>query len=279
VLFQKSVSFLGHVISEEGISTDPEKVKAVKEWPVPRSIRDVRAFLGLADYYRRFIANFALIARSLHAMTGKGKKFSWTSEANESFQKLKEALLSSPILIMPTDTDELVLDTDASYGAIGCVLSQRQAGQEKVIAYASRCLDRREVNYCVTRKELLAIVYSIRYFKQYLLERRFVIRTDHSALTWLRRTLDPIGQQARWLEIMEEFDFAIERRPGARHGNADALSRRPYSLRDCACHAAEQRLEDASSGFIAGRPIIHNFWAQVLFTLLPMIGGSRVPAK
>ena len=190
VLFQRSVSFLAHVISEEGISTDPEKVKAVKEWPVPASIRDVRAFLELAGYYRRFIANFASIARPLHAMTDKGKKFSWTSEANESFQKLKEALTSSPILVMPTDSDELVLDTDASDGSIGCVLSQRQAGHEKVIAYASRCLDRREVNYCVTRKELLAIVYSLRYFKQYLLGRKFVIRTDHSALTWLRRTPD-----------------------------------------------------------------------------------------
>ena len=130
-----------------GISTDPEKVKAVKEWPVPTSIRDVIAFVGLA---RRFIADFASIAKPLHAMTGKGKKFCWTDEAAESFQKLKEALISSPILVMPTDSDELVLDTD---GAIGCVLSQRQDGQEKVIAYASRCLDRRETNYCVTRKD------------------------------------------------------------------------------------------------------------------------------
>jgi len=247
VLFQKSVTFLGHVVSGNGIATDPEKIRAVKEWPLPAFTRELRGFLGLAGYYRRFIADFASMAKPLHAMTGKGKKFCWTPEAGEAFQTLKGALTSAPVLVMPTDSDELVVDADASFGAIGCVLSQRQEGQEKVIAYASRCLDRREVNYCVTRKELLSIVYSLRHWKQYLLGRRFVIRTDHSALTWLRRTPDPIGQQARWLEIMEEFDFVIEHRPGQRHGNADALSRRPCRLKNCACHGGEDIQEDHRS--------------------------------
>jgi len=127
------------------------------------------------------------------------------------------------------------MDTDASEKSIGSVLSQCQDGVEKVVAYASRSLDRREINYCITRKELLAVIHSLRYFKQYLMGRQFTVCSDHAALTWLRRTLEPIGQQARWLEVMEEFDFQIEHGPGNRHGNADALSRRPCHVKDCAC--------------------------------------------
>ena len=138
---------------------------------------------------------------------------------------------------MPTDDGEFVLDTEASDFAIGADLSQKQGEHERVVAYASRRLDRRERNYCITRKELLAVVYFVRYFRQYLLGRQFKIRTDHAALTWLRRTPEPIGQQARWLEILEEFCFSIEHRSASRYGNADALSRRDCKTRDYACHA------------------------------------------
>ena len=241
-LFQRSVSFLGHVISEDGIATDPGKIKMVTDWPVPRSVREVRAFLGLAGYYRRFVADFAAIAGPLHAMTGKGHKFRWSQEAQESFVRLKTALTSAPILSMPVDSGELILDTDASDTAIGAVLSQRQDGVERVIAYASRRLDRREINYCVTRKELLAIVHFMRHFRQYLLGREFKVRTDHASLAWLRRLREPIGQQARWLEIMEEFTFSIEHRSGAKHTNADALSRRPCRNRGCACRTSDHQL-------------------------------------
>jgi len=136
---------------------------------------------------------------------------------------------------MPRDSGEYILDADASDKSLGAVLSQCQDGVERVVAYASRSLDRREMNYCITRKELLAVIHSLKYFKQYLMGRSFTIRSDHAALTWLRRTPDPIGQQARWLEIMEEFDFQIVHRPGDRHGNADALSRRPCHVKECAC--------------------------------------------
>jgi len=249
-LFQKSIAFLGHVVSEKGIQTDPRKIDAVKDWPVPKSVRDVRAFLGLAGYYRRFVPSFASIASPLNAMLGKGKKFAWSTEAQKSFDELKLALTSSPVLAMPNDDGEFVLDTDASDFAIGAVLSQKQGEHEKVVAYASRRLDRRESKYCVTRKELLAVVYFVRYFKQYLLGRQFKIRTDHSALIWLRRTPDPIGQQARWLEVLEEFQFSIEHRPGSRHGNADAMSRRYCKVRDCACrhgNDSDECTKDSSS--------------------------------
>ena len=234
-LIQKSVSFLGHVVSDKGIATDPEKTRLVSKWPVPASIKEVRSFLGLTGYYRRFVKNYATIAAPLHFLTKKDQPFVWTEETQKAFEALKEALTSPPILAMPNDTGEFVLDTDACDRTIGAVLSQTQDGVEKVIAYAGRSLDKREVNYCTTRKELLAIVYSLKYFKQYLMGRRFKIRTDHAPLTWLRRTPDPVGQQARWLEIMEEYDFVVEHRPGVKHANADAISRRPCPVKSCAC--------------------------------------------
>jgi RNase H-like domain found in reverse transcriptase/Reverse transcriptase (RNA-dependent DNA polymerase)/Zinc knuckle len=243
-LFQKSVSFLGHTISEFGIGTDSKKTKAVSEWPVPTCLRGVRSFVGLASYYRRFIKDFAKVAAPLNEIARKNARFLWTVEAQNSFDCLKSAMTSTPILAMPTDHDDFILDTDASDFAIGAVLSQKQNGEERVIAYASRSLDKREKNYCVTRRELLAVVYFLKYFKQYLLGRDFKIRTDHAALTWLKRTPDPIGQQARWLEQMEEFDFVIEHRPGVRHGNADGLSRRPCPKEECACNV-ETRIENA----------------------------------
>jgi len=255
-LFQKSVAFLGHVVSGRGIETDPVKTQAVKEWPIPKSIREVRAFLGLAGYYRRFVRDFAAIAAPLHALMGKGKTFKWDSATQQAFDKLKEALTSPPILAMPTDEGDYILDTDASDTAIGAVLSVRQDGIERVIAYASRRLDRREVNYCVSRKELLSVVHFMRYFRQYLLGRhQFKVRTDHAALTWLRRLREPIGQQARWLEVMEEFDFVIEHRPGTKHGNADALSRRPCGKRNCACRNPPNATGDEQFGVQAGQEV------------------------
>jgi len=234
-LMQKSVSFLGHVVSGEGIATDPKKIETVMEWPVPVSVKDVRSFLGLTGYYRRFVKGYASIAAPLHALTKKDQAFKWTEETQVAFETLRKVLTSPPILAMPDDHGEFVLDTDASDLSIGAVLSQVQDGTEKVIAYASRSLDKREINYCITRKELLAIIYALKYFKQYLMGRHFKIRTDHAPLTWLRHTPDPIGQQARWLEIMEEFDFQVEHRPGIKHGNADAVSRRPCHVKSCFC--------------------------------------------
>ena len=131
------------------------------------------------------------------------------------------------IIGMPRDEGTYILDTDASNVGLGAVLSQEQDGQEVVLAYASRTLSRAERNYDVTRRELLAVVYGLKVYRQYLLGRRFMIRTDHSALQSLRKTPEPIGQQARWQSFIEQFSFDIKHRPGTRHRNADALSRRP----------------------------------------------------
>jgi len=226
-LFQRRVNFLGHVLTKSGIEVQSEKVEAVENWPTPRNLTELRSFVGLCSYYRRFIAGFADLASPLHALTRKHARFRWGPEQEEAFNKLKERLTSAPILGMPRDDGVYYLDTDASDIGLGAVLSQEQDGQEVVLAYASKTLSRTERNYEVTRRELLAIVYGLKVYRQYLLGRRFVIRTDHSALQSLRRTPEPIGQQARWQSFIEQFDFEIRHRPGTRHQNADALSRRP----------------------------------------------------
>src|SRR6218665_2165023 len=227
-LLQRRVLFLGHVVSGEGIATDPDKVGAVKNWPTPTKLKDVRAFLGLCSYYRKFVPEFAQIARPLHALTKKDTRFAWSEECNMAFELLKERLTEAPVLALPNDTGTYVLDTDASGESIGAVLSQIQDGQERVICFGSRVCSPAERNYDVTRRELLAIVYFLKTYRAYLLGRKFLLRTDHSALQWLRRTPLPIGQQARWLTTIEEFDFDVKHRAGTAHVNADALSRRPH---------------------------------------------------
>ena len=231
-LLQKEVSFLGHIISGLGVRTDPKKIDKVSSWPTPSSVKDVRSFLGLCSYYRKYIKNMAETASALHALTHKGAKFVWTPDCQRAFDELKQLLTHAPVMAYPRDEGTFYLDCDASNHSIGAVLSQMQDGEEKVISFSSRCFSKAESNYCVTRKELLAVVYFTKYFRQYLLGRHFVIRTDHAALQWLRRTPLPIGQQGRWLEQLEAFSFDILHRPGRLHGNSDALSRIPCSQCD-----------------------------------------------
>ena len=228
VLFQRKVKYLGHVVSKEGISPDPVKVEAVKSWPSPTTATEVKSFLGLCSYYRRFTPSFADIAHPLH-LCATTVPFVWTAEAEDAFQRLKVALTEAPILSYPSLDALFVLDTDASSTGIGAVLSQQFPGeeQEKVIAYFSCALSPAERHYCVTRRELLAMVKAIRHFRAYLYGRRFLLRTDHSALRWPLNFRHPEGQFARWIECLQQYDFSVEHRPGSKHGNADALSRRP----------------------------------------------------
>ncbi|GFX43624.1 retrovirus-related Pol polyprotein from transposon 412 [Trichonephila clavipes] len=148
--FQKEVNYLGHIISAEGVRTDPEKVSAVKNWKRPENLRELRSFLGLCTYYRKFVKGFFNIARPLHKLTESKQKFQWTKECEDSFLQLKEALTSSPILIYPQPDKPFILDTDASNESVGAVLSQEIDGQERVVAYWSKCLSKPERNYCVT---------------------------------------------------------------------------------------------------------------------------------
>ena len=188
---------------------------------------EVRSFLGICGYYRRFIEKFAEKAKPLTKLTEKGKSLIWTTECQEAFDELKNRLCNAPILGMPDFTKPFLLDTDASNFAIGAVLSQCIDGKERPIAYASRTLTKAERQYCVTRKELLAVVHFCKYFKHYLYGKRFTVRTDHGSLRWLMNFKSPEGQLARWLEVLSVFDMTIEHRPGTQHRNADALSRLP----------------------------------------------------
>ncbi|GFR23127.1 transposon Tf2-11 polyprotein [Trichonephila clavata] len=183
--------------------------------------------LGLCTYYQKFVKDFSTIARSLHKLTEAKQKFIWTDECNNAFNKLKDALTSAPILAYPETGKQFILDTDASHESIGAVLSQEIDGQDRVIAYFSKCLSRPERNYCVARKELLAIVKAVEHFLHYLYGRRFLLRTNHASLTWLLNFKNPEGQIAKWIRRLQEYDVEIHHRKGSAHGNADALSRRP----------------------------------------------------
>lgn len=158
-LFKKEVEFLGHIINQHGVHTDPKKIECVKNWPLPQNIKDVRSFLGFCSYYRRFIANYSHVAKPLTKLTEKNQKFNWTTECSAAFERLKHLLITAPILAHPDFRKPFILDTDASNHAIGAVLSQKIGDKEKVIAYASRTLSKSERKYCVTRKELLALVF------------------------------------------------------------------------------------------------------------------------
>ncbi|GFS87289.1 retrovirus-related Pol polyprotein from transposon 297 [Trichonephila clavipes] len=208
-------------------SYGPRKVSAVKNWKRPENLRELRSFLGLCTYYRKFVKGFSNIARPLHKLTESKQKFQWTKECEDSFLQLKEALTSSPILIYPQPDKPFILDTDASNESVGAVLSQEIDGHERVVAYWSKCLSKPERNYCVTRKELLVIVKAIEHFHHYLYGQKFLLRTDHASLTWLMNFRNTEGQVARWIQRLNEYYFDIRHRKGSSHGNADALSRRP----------------------------------------------------
>ena len=227
------MKFLGSLVSSSGIEPDPEKLSAIAEWPIPKTLTELRAFVALASYYRRHVEGFAGIARPLHDLTRKNQPFVWTEVQQKAFEELKRRLCSYPILATPLPEGEYVVDTDALNVALGAVLQQRQKGKLRVIAYSSRVMDPAERNYCTTRKELLGIIYGLRTFRHYLLGSQFLLRTDHAALTSLLKSPEPVGQQARWLDVLAEYDFRIEHQAGSQHNNSDSLSRRPCGSRKC----------------------------------------------
>ena len=245
-IFQKEVSFLGHVVSEAGISTDPSKISVVKDWPTPASVKEVRSFVGFCSYYRKFIREFSSIAKPLLKLTENGVKFEWDDDCEAAFDRLKCAMISAPVLAYPSLTGEFLLDTDASGVGIGAVLSQVQNGEEKVIGYFSRTLSKSERRYCVTRRELLAVVEAIKHFHHYLYGLPFVVRTDHGSLRWLLNFRNLEGQLARWSELLGTYNFTLIHRAGKQHVNADFLSRPPCG--NCSyCERVELREKDKVS--------------------------------
>ena len=247
-ILQREVLFLGHLVSELGVQPNPRLIESVKSWPVPTDRKGVQQYLGLVNYYRRFVPRFSDIAEPLTSLTSKEVEFQWGDEAQSAFDALKEALCTAPVLSFPLDEGDFILDTDASAVGIGAVLQQVQDNEEKVIAYGSKKLSRQQRRYCVTRRELLAIVVFLREFRNYLLGKPFTIRTDHGSLTWLLHFKEPQGQLARWIEYIYQFKFVIVHREGRKHANADALSRIPTPQGTCDQYRADVQLHELPCG-------------------------------
>ena len=252
--FKQKVSFLGHVITPEGVMTDPVKVEVIQNWKTPKNLTEVRSFLGLCSYYRRFICGYATIASPLHDLMKAGADFVWTEECEAAFGALKASLTGDNVMAYPCDEGLYIVDTDASNTAVGATLSQlqwcekTQKEEERPIAYASKSLTKTQRRYCVSGRELLAVVAFIWEFRHYLLGREFVVRTDHSALRWLLSFKEPENQVARWLEILSQFNFKIVHRSGVKHQNADSLSRIPCDPDECDCYDGQTVIEDLPCG-------------------------------
>ena len=231
---ETEIKYLGHIINEEGVKTDPDKISSIKEWKIPGCKKELQTFLGFCNYYRRFIKDYATMSSPLSSMLKNDSKFMWTEESKSMFYKLKEQLTQPPVLALPVKGGKYILDTDASHDTIGAVLSQVQNGEERVIYYASKTLTKSQKQYCITRKELLAIHTFVLKFKHYLIGSHFLVRTDHQALKWLLNWNSPnTSQYCIWKSELEIFDMEIEFRKGKEHNNADALSR-PAPCEQCA---------------------------------------------
>ncbi len=237
-LFRKEVKFLGHCVSASGVSVDPEKVSVVQGWSAPKTVRQVRSFLGFVGYYRRFIKDFSKIAKPLNQLlVGSGRPrgrgsppVAWDSACDVAFQRLKQELLQAPILAYADFTQPFVLYTDASNLGLGAVLAQRQQGVERVIAYASRSLhpaERNDSNYSSFKLELLAMKWAMsEKFKDYLWGAKVLVITDNNPLVHLR-TAKLGAVEQRWVAQLANYDYQLQYRPGREHTNADVLSRLP----------------------------------------------------
>ncbi|KAM0054415.1 putative nucleotidyltransferase, Ribonuclease H [Helianthus debilis subsp. tardiflorus] len=218
----REVHFLGHVVNKDGIHVDPSKVDSIRNWPAPRTPTEIRQFLGLAGYYRRFIKDFSKIAQPLTMLTQKGVVYRWGNTQETAFQYLKDRLCSAPILSLPEGTDDFVVYCDASIQGLGCVLMQ----QDKVIAYASRQLKVHERNYTTHDLELGAVVFALKIWRHYLYGTRCTIYTDHRSLEHILKQKDLNMRQRRWVELLNDYECAIKYHPGKANVVADALSRK-----------------------------------------------------
>lgn len=227
--FRKELKYLGYIVDEHGLRTDPEKVKAILAIPTPKSKRELKKFLGTASWYRRFIPNFSTVAAPLNSLTSTGKKappFQWSDTANEAFEKLKSALTSTPILTRPDFSKPFAVHCDASNFGVGAMLTQDSEGVEKPIAYFSKSLNGAQKNYSVTERELLSVITALEHWRCYLDNgQKFTIYTDHSALQWFLNLDNPSGRLARWSIRLSMFNFDIKHKKGKDNVIPDALSR------------------------------------------------------
>ena len=224
-----SVSYLGHTITKDGISVDTTKTKVVQEFTTPRNVSDTRSFLGLCNYFRKFIPNFSHIANPLNQLLRKEAKFQWTNACQEAFDTLKSKLVQPPCLAFPNMSQSFELSTDASNHAIAWVLEQKDSqNRSRAINYGGRSLHGSELAWSISEKECLAVLEGIRANHPYLADGHFDVYTDHAALQWLKSIKQTTGRLARWSLLLQGYSFTIHHRPGKQNKVADALSRREY---------------------------------------------------
>ena len=225
------VPYLGYKISDKGLSVNIDKVKAVLEFPVPTCVTNVRSFLGMANYYSRFIPKYSNLANPLHELLTlkKDQDFVWQEKHQAAFVGIRDALISAPILTLPNPENKPVVYTDASDIAIGYILGQIDPqGSETVIEYGGRAYRGAEQNYSITHKEGLALVTAVDKYKHYLADKHFLVLTDHISLKWLKSIKDTKGRLGRWSLLLQPYDFDIKHKSGKTNTNADCLSRRHY---------------------------------------------------
>ncbi len=225
----QSVTFLGYVVSSEGMRMDPDKVKAVVDWPTPDSRKALQRFLGFANFYRRFIRNFSQLAAPLTALTSTKTAFRWSEAAEAAFTNLKSRFVSAPILIAPDPTRQFVVEVDASEVGVGAVLSQRSSSDDKMhpCAFFSHRLSSAERNYDIGNRELLAVKLALEEWRHWLEGSGvpFIVWTDHKNLEYIRSAKRLNSRQARWALFFGRFEFSLSYRPGSKNIKPDALSR------------------------------------------------------
>ena len=231
-LYAQEVDFIGQRVSSQGLRADPSKVQALIDWPQPNTVHEIRQFLGLAQYFRRYIQGYSYMCTPLTMLTRKDTPWTWQQAQQDAFHAIKKALTSAPVLRLADPTAPFVLVTDASNIAVGATLMQRnEQGRLQPIAYESHKLSPAQARYPTHDKELLAIIHALRKWRHYLHEKAFTIHTDHQSLKYIQTQAQLNNRQARWIEFLSEFDFTIEYKPGESGlmRIPDALSRRPSS--------------------------------------------------
>ena len=235
--------YLGHIIKQEGIKPNPQKIEAIEKISPPVNIPELRRYLGLTSYYRKFIPSYSRIAKPLNMLLRKGEAYKWTSECQKAFEILKKKLMEAPILRFPDFKKEFLLYTDASKECLGAILSQQdEEGREYVIAYASRTTSKPEKKYSTTELECLAMVWSMSYFRVYLHGHKFRVITDHVPLKGMKDSPTSNNRISRWMLKLSEYDFTIVSRPGKEHKNVDALSRTLVAVVKGKEQASEQEI-------------------------------------
>lgn len=226
-----SLKYLGFLIDRQGLRTDPEKIAAMINFQRPTTVTELKRFVGIVGWYRRFIPSYSSLTSPLTSLIKgkrKSQKISWDDKAEDAFRKIKEALVTAPILASPDFKKMFTIQCDASDVGVGCVLSQEDDdGREVVIAFASRTLSDAEKKYTVTEKECLAVLFGVHKFRCYIEGTRFKVITDHHSLLWLSNLKDPCGRLARWAVKMQQYDMLLEHRKGSLNVVPDALSRAP----------------------------------------------------